>query len=65
MTVKPGSGNRPAIASQYKICNSIVNTSARIDTSGSGTYPNEAVYKTRLDEQREDPAKPPRSLSFT
>ena len=64
MTVKPGSGNRPAIAHQYKICHSLVNPSASIDTYGSRTYPNATINKTRLDEQREDPIDPQRSPSF-
>ena len=65
MTVKPGSGNAPEVEIQYKICNSVVNPSTNIEASGSGTYPNAAIYKTRLDEQCEDPIDPHNSLSFT
>ena len=65
MTVKPGSGNAPDVEIQYKICNCAVNTSASFDASGSETYPNAAIYKTRLDEQGEDPIDPHDSPSFT
>ena len=65
MEVKPGSGNAPDVEIQYKLCNSVVNPSASIEASGSGTYPNEAIYKTRLDEQSEDPIDPHSSPSFT
>ena len=65
MEVKPGSGNAPDVEIQYKICNSVVNPSARIEASGSWTYPNEAIYKTGLDEQSEDPIDPHNSPSFT
>jgi hypothetical protein len=36
-----------------------------IDASGSWTYPNAAINKTRLDQQSEDPIDFPRSSSFT
>ena len=65
MTVKPGLGNRLAIPHQYKSCGSVTNPSESIDTSESGTYPNAAINKTRLDEQREDPIDPKRSPSLT
>ena len=65
MTVKPGSGNAPDVEIQYKICNSVVNPFASIEASGGGTYPNEAIYKTGLDEQSEDPIDPYKSPSFT
>ena len=65
ITLKPGSGSRPAIAIRYKHCNSVVSPSARIDTSGSEIYQNAVRNKTRRDEQREDPIDPQRHLSFT
>ena len=65
MKVKPGLGNAPDVEIQYKLCNSVVSPSASIEASGSGTHPNEAIYKTRLDEQSEDPIDPHKSPSFT
>ena len=65
MTVKPGSGSTPYVEIQYKICNSAVNPSASVAASGSGTDPNTAIYKTRFDEQSEDPIDPHNSPSFT
>ena len=36
-----------------------------IDASGSGTYPNAAINKTRIDQQSENPIDPITSSSFT
>ena len=65
MTVNPGSGNTWNAEIKYKICNNVVNPSASIDASGSGTYPNTAINKTGLDEQSEHPIDPHRCTSFT
>ena len=65
MTVNPGSGNTWNAEIKYKIYNSVVNTSASINAFGSGTYPDTAINKTRLDEQSEDPIDPHGSTSFT
>ena len=65
MLVKLGSGNMVDFEIQYKICNSVVNPSMSNDASGSGTYPNEAINKTRLDQKSEDPTKPQRPFSLT
>jgi hypothetical protein len=65
MKVKPGEGKMPNVEIQYKIWKGIVNTSARTPPEGSsGTYPNAAINKTRLDEQREDPIDSHKSTPF-
>ena len=62
MKVKPGENKKPNVEIQYKIWKSIVNPSARIAPEGSSvTYPNAAINKTRLDEQREDSIDPHKS----
>ena len=53
MTVKPGLGIWPDFPREYKTCKSVVNLSVGVDASGNGTYPKEAMNKTRLDKQSE------------
>ena len=65
MSVKLGSGNMVDFEIQYNICNNVVNPSVRNDASRSGTYPNEAINETGLNQQSEYPTKPQRSSTLT
>ena len=58
MKVKPGSSIKPNADIIYMICNSVVNHSVIIDTSGGETYPNATIDKTGLDQQSENPINP-------
>ena len=64
MKAKPRLSIKPNADIRYIICNSTVNHSVIIDTSGGVTYPNAAINKTGLDEQNEDPIGSYRSTSF-